>query len=109
MVTTLLIVATVEPKNKGVETEVFSMRKKKKQTANQKNILHLEEIKEKTKESNENIEGTNLNIAAHNINGLKRNNQKMETLCEWLIDNKIDIIGLSETNISSKEGFFITR
>ena len=109
MVTTLLIFATVESKNKGVETEVFSIRKKKKQTANQKNILHLEEIKEKTKESNKNIEGTNLNIAAHNINGLKRNNQKMETLYKWLIDNEIDIIGLSETNISSKEGFFITR
>ena len=109
MVTTLLIFATVESKNKGVETEVFSIRKKKKQTANQKNILHLEEIKEKTKESNENIEGTNLNIATHNINGLKKNNQKIEKLYEWLIDNEIDIISLSEMNISSKEAFFITR
>ena len=30
-------------------------------------------------------------------------------LYEWLINNKINIIGLAKTNISSKEGFFITR
>jgi len=33
----------------------------------------------------------------------------MELIYEWVLDNKIDILGLAETNISKKEGFFITK
>lgn len=50
-----------------------------------------------------------LNIATHNINGLKTNNQKIETLREWMTDNRLDIVGLAETNISEREGRFLTQ
>ena len=50
-----------------------------------------------------------LNVATHNINGLKTNSQKIEQLHDWLLDNKVDVLGLAETNISSKEGFFLTK
>ena len=50
-----------------------------------------------------------LNIATHNINGIKSNIQKIDSLYEWAIDNSIDILGVAETNISSKEGMWITR
>src|SRR6185436_9868849 len=50
-----------------------------------------------------------LNIACHNINGMKSNKHKIELVYEWVIDNKIDILGLAETNISKKEGFFISK
>jgi exonuclease III len=33
----------------------------------------------------------------------------MELIHEWALDNKIDILGLAETNISKKEGFFIAK
>ena len=45
----------------------------------------------------------------HNINGLRSNNQKIESLYQWLLDNRIDIIGLAETNITTKEGSFLTK
>ena len=50
-----------------------------------------------------------LNIACHNINGMKSNKHKIELVYEWAIDNKIDILGLAETNISKKEGFFMLK
>jgi exonuclease III len=40
---------------------------------------------------------------------MKSNNHKMELIHEWALDNKIDILGLAETNISKKEGFFIAK
>ena len=33
----------------------------------------------------------------------------MELVYEWALDNKIDILGLAEINISRKEGFFIAK
>lgn len=50
-----------------------------------------------------------LSVASHNINGLKMNSQKIESLYEWMLDNKIDVMGLAETNISAKEGFFLVK
>ena len=50
-----------------------------------------------------------LRLATHNINGLKANGQKIEQLQDWIVDNEIDILGLAETNISGKEGFFLTK
>ena len=51
---------------------------------------------------------SSLKIACHNLNGLKRNNQKLCTLLEWAEEDRINILGLAETNISSKEGHFLT-
>src|SRR5690242_7457653 len=47
-----------------------------------------------------------LGIACHNINGLRSNKQKLEALYEWALLYDIDVLGLAETNISSKEGTF---
>ena len=50
-----------------------------------------------------------LNLATYNINGLKSNNQKVKALYAWALDNNIDILGLAETNITAKEGNFLTK
>src|SRR6185436_12315269 len=92
-------------------------------------LLHIDKNKEKRKQIDKNMfqqeirntqyrthigriyknEKIELKLATHNINGLKANSQKLESLYEWMIDNELDIVGLSETNISAKEGFFLTR
>lgn len=51
---------------------------------------------------------TELNIATHNINGIKSNTHKLDLALNWAIDNKIDILGIAESNISSKEGCWLT-
>ena len=33
----------------------------------------------------------------------------MEQLQDWLVNNSINVLGLAETNISGKEGFFLTK
>ena len=68
---------------------------------NKKELTNIERIYE-----NERVE---LNLATHNINGLKTNSQKFEALYKWIIDNELDIVGLAETNISAKEGFFLGK
>ena len=45
-----------------------------------------------------------LKITSHNINGLKGDQFKLHKLIEWVLDDNIHIIGLSETNLSSREG-----
>ena len=50
-----------------------------------------------------------LNLATHNINELKSNNQKVEVLYAWALDNSIDILELAEMNITAKEGNFLTK
>ena len=44
-----------------------------------------------------------LNIATHNINGIKGNATKLELLLEQASQEKIDIIGVNETNITEKQ------
>ena len=46
-----------------------------------------------------------LKIGCHNINGLKTNQQKFETLGQWLDEEAFDIIAVTETNMDKKEGF----
>jgi len=50
-----------------------------------------------------------LNLATHNINGLKSNNQKMKALYTWALDNNIDIVRLAEMNITAREENFLTK
>ena len=45
-----------------------------------------------------------INIAIHNINGLKENRYKLEILVDKLEEEKYDMVGIVETNISEKEG-----
>ena len=46
-------------------------------------------------------------IACHNINGIKTNKSKLDNLLEWKKLEKIDILGIVESNISEKEGKYI--
>jgi len=48
-----------------------------------------------------------INIAVHNINGLKGNRHKLEILVDKLEEEKYDLVGIVETNISEKEGQYI--
>ena len=43
-----------------------------------------------------------LSIATHNINGIKGKAIKLESLAEWAYEEKIDIIGINELNISEQ-------
>src|SRR5207247_7674017 len=45
-----------------------------------------------------------LNIVGHNINGMRGDDQKFKLLLEYCTAKNIDIIGISETNISQQEG-----
>ena len=49
----------------------------------------------------------NTKVGVHNINGIKNNNEKLTDLLEYSSTNKIDILGIVETNISSREGSFM--
>ena len=49
-----------------------------------------------------------INIAVHNINRLKGNRHKLEILVDKLEEEKYDLVGIVETNISEKEGQYIT-
>ena len=46
-----------------------------------------------------------LKIGCHNINGLKMNQQKFETLGHWLDEEAFNIIAVTETNMDRKEEF----
>jgi len=46
-------------------------------------------------------------IGCHNINGIKTNKSKLDNLLEWKKLEKIDILGIVESNISEKEGKYI--
>ena len=48
-----------------------------------------------------------INIATHNINGIKGNTTKLNLLEEWISREKVDIIGINETNIKEQQGKFI--
>ncbi|CAG8754928.1 23254_t:CDS:2, partial [Gigaspora rosea] len=39
-------------------------------------------------------------IATHNINGLKANNRKMDAILEWAEQKSLNILGITETNIT---------
>ena len=44
-----------------------------------------------------------LKIATHNINGVKGNIVKLEMLMDWASREKIDLIGINETNITERQ------
>ncbi len=47
-----------------------------------------------------------LKISTHNINGLKSNPNKLTNLMEHIIQQKIDVCTLTDTNLMEREGFF---
>jgi exonuclease III len=98
--------APVESKNLGAEKIDASILVE----SDQENYSG-QELRYKEASLIESIRKSNLelNIACHNINGIKSNKHKIELVHEWVLDNKIDILGLAETNISKKEGFFIAK
>ena len=47
-----------------------------------------------------------LKIATHNINGIKGSFSKLELLLDWAKKEKIDIIGINETNTTERQNKF---
>jgi exonuclease III len=50
-----------------------------------------------------------LKIATHNVNGLKGNSAKLELLLEWANREKVDMIGINETNITGRHANYSMR
>ena len=50
-----------------------------------------------------------LKIAIHNINRLKTNKFKLDSLIGFAAEEKIDIIGINETNIIEQQGKFLVK
>ena len=48
-----------------------------------------------------------LKLGTHNINGLKVNSHKLDMFLDQMREENIDIIGISETNISERQGKFL--
>ncbi|CAG8805221.1 16332_t:CDS:1, partial [Gigaspora rosea] len=48
-------------------------------------------------------------VASHNINGIKNSNgHKLEMLGKWMETRDYAVKGLVESNVSAKEGYFLT-
>ena len=50
-----------------------------------------------------------IKIAVHNINSLKGNRHKIESIVKRIEKNEYDIIGIVETNVTSREEQFIVK
>src|SRR4051812_2461534 len=50
-----------------------------------------------------------LEIATHNINGIRGDRLKLLNLLKWEKKEKIKIMGISDTNIDSKQGIHINK
>ncbi|CAG8673321.1 19483_t:CDS:1, partial [Gigaspora margarita] len=62
------------------------------------------ELRGKTRDSSlDNRKEGFLRIATHNINRLKMHKHKIEILANWASVEKVNIIGISETNISKQK------
>ena len=59
-------------------------------------------LKEKWKEGKKEIK-----IACHNINELKTKGWKLKNLLGWAEDEKIAILGITETNLTEKKESFL--
>ena len=59
-------------------------------------------LKDKWKQGKKEIK-----IACHNINGLKTKGWKLENLIEWANKEELTIVGITEMNITEKEGKFL--
>ena len=51
----------------------------------------------------EKLKECRVNMACHNINGIRGNKVKLKAIAEWACENEIDLLGLVETNSSEKE------
>src|SRR5208282_2138166 len=48
-----------------------------------------------------------LKVASHNINGLQSNQTKWNSLLDWTNDNKYDIVGIAESNLTTRQCTFL--
>src|ERR1043165_82436 len=62
------------------------------------------QLKEKWKEGKKEIK-----IACHNVNGLKTKGWKLENLLGWAEEEEITILGITETNLTEREGKLLTH
>ncbi|CAG8853392.1 12417_t:CDS:1, partial [Gigaspora margarita] len=48
-----------------------------------------------------------LKLEVHNINGIKKNSQRLQELIDFSKEQNLNIVGITETNIKKKEAKFI--
>ena len=53
--------------------------------------------------------GKEIKVACHNINGLKTKGWKLENLLSWAEEEEIAILGITESNLTEREGKFLTN
>src|ERR1043165_9495568 len=79
--------------------------KSRKEKEKEENIkTSSKQLKEKWKEGKKEIK-----IACHNINGLKTKGWKLGNLLSWADEEEITILGITETNLTEREGRFLTH
>ena len=78
-----------------------------RRTESKKKITRTEkdQLKEKWKQEGR----KEFKIASHNINGLKTKGWKLGNLIEWAESEEITILGITETNMSEREGKFLAH
>src|SRR5260363_94512 len=50
-----------------------------------------------------------MKFACHNVNGLKTKGWKMKNILEWAEEENVTIMGITEMNLTEREGKFLTR
>ena len=86
-------------------------QKKAKGKVNHNTNRNIEQIREQGEEVEEgeavrSINFQTLKVATHNINGIKGNTTKLELLAKWAKEERIDILGINESNIDERQGKF---
>ena len=51
----------------------------------------------------------NIGCGFHNINGLKTQGHRLEFLSSWAAKERIDLIGIAETNLKEREAKFLAK
>jgi len=54
-------------------------------------------------------DGKDIKIACYNINGFKTKGWKLENLLSWAEEEEIVILGITESNLTEREGNFLTN
>jgi hypothetical protein len=82
-------------------------RQEKKSLENSKNRNRIEQEAKENYEK-KNLEAyNNLNIAIHNINGIKNNLYKLQELVEFSANFNFNVVDITETNIRKREAKYI--
>src|SRR5260363_222435 len=59
--------------------------------------------------NNYTVQNIEINMATHNINGLKTHGYRLDILIQWAKENNLNLISISETNIQEIEGNYLLK